>query len=106
MSKHALPALPYGYDALEPYIDATTMSIHHTKHHQAYVNNLNAAAEKAPELKDMDVAEVCKAVGAGELPADVVTTVRNNGGGEAPPSPRVRRQGERGHRLEACARRG
>ena len=46
-----LPALPYAYDALEPHIDAKTMEIHHTKHHQAYVNNLNAAMEKAPELQ-------------------------------------------------------
>ena len=49
---HTLPSLPYAFDALEPSIDAQTMQIHHGKHHQAYVNNLNAAIEKAPELTD------------------------------------------------------
>jgi Fe-Mn family superoxide dismutase len=49
----SLPSLPYDYVALEPHIDATTMNIHHTKHHQTYVNNLNAALDKFPELKDL-----------------------------------------------------
>ena len=52
---HALPALPYAFDALEPHIDAQTMQIHHGKHHQAYINNLNAALEKFPELQGKPV---------------------------------------------------
>ena len=52
---HQLPKLPYGYDALEPHIDARTMEIHYTKHHQTYINNLNAALEKHPELADKSV---------------------------------------------------
>ena len=75
---YQLPNLPYAYDALEPYIDAQTMIIHHTKHHQAYVDNLNGALAKHPEitlnlealLKDLD-----------NVPADIRTVVRNNGGG-------------------------
>jgi Fe-Mn family superoxide dismutase len=55
---HSLPQLPYGFDALEPSIDAQTMQIHHGKHHQAYVNNLNAALEKAPELQDKPLEEL------------------------------------------------
>ena len=76
--KYTLPTLPYAYDALEPHIDAMTMTIHHSKHHQAYVDNLNAALDKHPELeltldallKDLD-----------KVPADIQTAVRNNGGG-------------------------
>lgn len=56
--KYELPKLPYGYDALEPYIDAKTMELHHTKHHQAYVNNLNAALEKHPEIADRPLKEL------------------------------------------------
>lgn len=75
---YQLPNLPYAYDALEPYIDAQTMIIHHTKHHQAYVDNLNGALAKHPEvelnlealLKDLD-----------NVPADIRNVVRNNGGG-------------------------
>ena len=52
---HKLPTLPYAFDALEPHIDAQTMTIHHTKHHQAYINNLNAALEKYPELQEKDL---------------------------------------------------
>ena len=74
-----LPQLPYAYDALEPHIDARTMEIHHTKHHQAYVNNLNAAIEKAPELASKSLDDLMRSVNS--LPESVRTAVRNNGGG-------------------------
>ena len=74
-----LPPLPYPYDALEPHIDARTMEIHHTKHHQAYVNNLNAAIEKAPELANKSLDDLMRNVN--NLPESVRTAVRNNGGG-------------------------
>ena len=74
-----LPALPYAYDALEPHIDAKTMEIHHTKHHQAYVNNLNAAIEKAPELAGKSLDDLMR--GINSVPEAVRTAVRNNGGG-------------------------
>jgi len=76
---HVLPKLPYGYGALEPHIDAQTMEIHHTKHHQAYVNNLNAALDKHPELHDETLEELL--TGINRVPEDIRTTVRNNGGG-------------------------
>ncbi|GIL51762.1 hypothetical protein Vafri_7694 [Volvox africanus] len=76
-----LPALPYDYGTLEPHVDSQTMLIHHTKHHQAYVNNLNAALDKFPELKDLGLVEINKVVGTDKLPGDVATTIRNNGGG-------------------------
>src|SRR5688572_523578 len=76
---HTLPALPYAYDALEPHIDAKTMEIHHTKHHQAYVNNLNAAIEKAPELANKSLDDLMK--GINTVPEAVRAAVRNNGGG-------------------------
>ena len=75
----SLPALPYAYDALEPHIDARTMEIHHTKHHQAYVNNLNAAIEKAPELQGKSLDDLMR--GINSVPEAVRTAVRNNGGG-------------------------
>ena len=74
-----LPALPYANDALEPHIDAKTMEIHHTKHHQAYVNNLNAAIEKAPELANKSLDDLMR--GINSVPEAVRTAVRNNGGG-------------------------
>jgi Fe-Mn family superoxide dismutase len=74
-----LPALPYANDALEPHIDAKTMEIHHDKHHQAYVNNLNAAIEKAPELADKSLDDLMR--GINTVPEAVRTAVRNNGGG-------------------------
>jgi Fe-Mn family superoxide dismutase len=74
-----LPSLPYAYDALEPHIDAKTMEIHHTKHHQAYVNNLNAAIEKAPELQGKSLDDLMR--GLSSVPEAVRTAVRNNGGG-------------------------
>jgi Fe-Mn family superoxide dismutase len=74
-----LPPLPYANDALEPHIDAKTMEIHHTKHHQAYVNNLNAAIEKAPELATKSLDDLMR--GINSVPEAVRTAVRNNGGG-------------------------
>jgi superoxide dismutase, Fe-Mn family len=74
-----LPPLPYDFAALEPHIDAKTMEIHHGKHHQAYVNNLNAAVEKAPELQGKSIEELLKNVNG--APEAVRTAVRNNGGG-------------------------
>jgi Fe-Mn family superoxide dismutase len=74
-----LPALPYAPDALEPHIDATTMGIHHGKHHNAYVTNLNAAIEKAPELAGWSLEELNHKIN--EVPEAVRTAVRNNGGG-------------------------
>jgi len=76
---YTLPPLPYAFDALEPSIDAQTMQIHHGKHHQAYVNNLNAALEKAPELQDRSLDELLSKLDA--VPEAVRTAVRNNGGG-------------------------
>ncbi len=77
--KFELPPLPYDYDALEPYIDARTMDIHHAKHHQAYVNNLNAALEKHPELEDKSLEDLLRDLNS--VPEDIRTAVRNNGGG-------------------------
>jgi len=74
-----LPALPYANDALEPHIDAKTMEIHHDKHHQTYVNNLNAAIEKAPELQGKSLDDLMR--GINSVPESVRTAVRNNGGG-------------------------
>jgi superoxide dismutase, Fe-Mn family len=74
-----LPPLRYKYDALEPHIDARTMEIHHTKHHHAYVNNLNAAIEKAQELDGRSLDDLMRSVGT--LPESVRTAIRNNGGG-------------------------
>jgi len=76
---HQLPKLPYDYNALEPYIDAQTMEIHHGKHHQAYVNNLNAALEKHPELFEKTIEELIADLSS--VPEDIRTAVRNNGGG-------------------------
>ena len=76
---HVLPALPYAPEALEPHIDAQTMNIHHGKHHQAYVTNLNAAIEKAPELAGWSIDDLCRRIN--DVPEAVRTAVRNNGGG-------------------------
>src|SRR6476660_7681684 len=76
-----LPKLPYGFDALEPHIDARTMEIHHGKHHQAYVNNLNAALDKHPELHKKSLEELL--AGINTVPEDIRTAVRNNAGGHA-----------------------
>ena len=74
-----LPPLPYDYAALEPNIDARTMEIHHTKHHQGYVNNLNAALEKPPALRSKPLDALLSALGA--VPDSIRRAVRNNGGG-------------------------
>jgi Fe-Mn family superoxide dismutase len=74
-----LPPLPYAFDALEPYIDTMTMQIHHSKHHNAYVTNLNAALEKHPDLSGKSLEELVR--NPDSLPEDIRTAVRNNGGG-------------------------
>ena len=76
---HTLPALPYDFAALEPHIDAQTMQIHHGKHHQAYINNLNAALDKHPELHQKSLDDLLK--GIASVPDDIRTAVRNNAGG-------------------------
>lgn len=81
MSLTELPPLPYDYSALEPYIDATTMNIHHTKHHQTYVNNVKGALDKFPELKDLGLVDLNKSVGTSKVPSEIATVIRNNGGG-------------------------
>lgn len=77
---YKLPNLPYSFDALEPYIDAQTMEIHYTKHHQGYVNNLNAAVEEYKELQNRDLKDLLKDLSA--LPDPVRTAIRNQGGGD------------------------
>ncbi len=74
-----VPPLPYDYTALEPTIDEQTMHLHHDKHHQAYVTNLNAAIDKHPELADKSVEDLVKNLSS--VPEDIQTAVRNNGGG-------------------------
>src|ERR1700704_12150 len=78
-TRHTLPPLPYDFAALEPHIDAQTMQIHHGKHHQAYITNLNNALNKHPELLDKSVEELLRDISS--VPEDIRTTVRNNGGG-------------------------
>lgn len=78
---HSLPSLPYDFDALEPHIDSKTMQIHHGKHHQGYVNKLNAALEGHEGLQSKSVADLISDLNA--LPESVRTAVRNNGGGHA-----------------------
>ncbi len=78
---YELPPLPYPYDALEPYIDEQTMHLHHEKHHQTYVTNLNSALEKHPEADKGNVDEILAAID--EVPQDIRTAVRNNGGGHS-----------------------
>lgn len=74
-----LPELPYAYDALEPYVDTETMKIHHTKHHQGYINKFNAALANYPELQQKNITELLESLDS--LPEDVQSAVRNNGGG-------------------------
>ncbi|WP_002145712.1 superoxide dismutase [Mn] [Bacillus cereus] len=81
MAKHELPNLPYAYDALEPHFDKETMNIHHTKHHNTYITNLNAALEGHAELADKSVEELV--ANLNEVPEAILTAVRNNGGGHA-----------------------
>ncbi|MGG5341718.1 superoxide dismutase [Enterococcus sp. AZ192] len=78
---YTLPELPYAYDALAPYIDEETMHLHHDKHHNTYVTNLNAAIEKHPELGSKSIEELISDMDA--IPEDIRTAVRNNGGGHA-----------------------
>ncbi|WEG72900.1 superoxide dismutase [Vagococcus intermedius] len=78
---YTLPDLPYAYDALEPHIDVETMHLHHDKHHNTYVTNLNAAIEKYPELGQKSIEELV--AGLATVPADIRTAVQNNGGGHA-----------------------
>lgn len=81
MAKFELPDLPYAYDALEPTIDTDTMNIHHTKHHNAYVTNLNAALEGHADLQNKSIEELISDLDA--VPEEIRTAVRNNGGGHA-----------------------
>ena len=78
-ARHSLPKLPYDFAALEPHIDAQTMQIHHGKHHQAYITNLNNALTKHPELLDKSVDALLRGITA--VPEDIRTAVRNHGGG-------------------------
>ncbi len=79
--KHTLPELPYAFNALEPHIDAKTMEIHYGKHHQGYVNKLNAALEGHTDLQELSVKELLSDLD--RVPEDIRTAVRNNGGGHA-----------------------
>ena len=79
LARHELPSLPYDFAALEPYIDAQTMQIHHDKHHQTYITNLKNALNKHPELLEKSVEELLRGITA--IPDDIRTAVRNNGGG-------------------------
>ena len=79
--KHSLPALPYAYDALEPFFDAKTMEIHHTKHHQTYVDKLNAALDGNEGLQKASAENLLKDLNA--VPENIRTAVRNHGGGHA-----------------------
>ena len=79
--EHTLPELPYPYDALEPYIDARTMEIHHTKHHQAYITNLNAAIKDDKRLSSLSVDQLVSNLQ--DVPESIRNTVRNHGGGHA-----------------------
>lgn len=79
--KYELPKLPYSYEALEPYIDAKTMEIHYTKHHQTYVTKLNEALDKHLEIADKPLGELLANLDA--VPEDIRTAVRNHGGGHS-----------------------
>lgn len=79
--KHTLPKLQYAYDALEPYIDAKTMEIHHSKHHQAYIDKLNKALEDFPALAEKSIESLVENIA--DVPESIRTAVRNNGGGHA-----------------------
>lgn len=78
---YTLPPLPYAYDALAPHIDAKTMEIHHTKHHQAYINNANNALKEHPDLEKLSVEDLIKDLS--KVPEAIRTVVRNNAGGHA-----------------------
>jgi Fe-Mn family superoxide dismutase len=78
---YELPPLPYAFDALEPYIDALTMEIHHDRHHAAYVTNVNNALKDYPDLAALSIEDLCRRIN--EVPESIRTAVRNNGGGHA-----------------------
>ncbi|AYA41637.1 superoxide dismutase [Mn] [Xenorhabdus nematophila] len=78
---YSLPSLPYSYDALEPHFDKQTMEIHHSKHHQTYVNNTNTALEAFPECNTLDIDDLIQQLD--KIPADKLTFVRNNAGGHS-----------------------
>ena len=78
---YVLPALPYAYDALEPHFDKMTMEIHHTKHHQTYVNNTNTALEAFPDMTGLDIDDLITQLD--KFPADKRTFIRNNAGGHS-----------------------
>src|SRR5206468_3806718 len=78
---YELPKLPYPYNALEPYIDAKTMEIHHTKHHQAYIDKLNTVLEKHPHLADEPLETLLASLDDLDIPATDKTMIRNHGGG-------------------------
>jgi len=78
---HTLPKLPYAYDALEPYIDAKTMELHHTKHHQAYIDKLNATLEKYPDLQNKSVEDLLLGWGSLSIDEKDKAMIRNHGGG-------------------------
>lgn len=78
---YELPPLPYAYEALEPFIDKETMHLHHDKHHQAYITNVNAALEKHPDFGGKNVDDLLRDLNS--IPEDIRTTVRNNGGGHS-----------------------
>lgn len=78
---HSLPQLPYSFDALEPHIDAKTMEIHYTKHHQAYIDKLNAALENHKDLEALSVEDLLKKIDT--VPGEIKDAVRNHGGGHA-----------------------
>ena len=80
MGKYTLPEMPYAYDALEPHIDAQTMEIHHTKHHQKYTDGMNGSLEKlSPELQEKDIEEILSNIN--QVPDDVKGAINFNGGG-------------------------
>ena len=106
---HTLPKLPYEYAALEPHIDAKTMEIHHTKHHQAYIDKLNAGLEKHPELSERSLEDLLADIES--VPKDIQTVVRNNGGGHLnhsffwklmSPAPKKEPEGELKSALESA----
>ena len=81
MAKYTLPELPYDYSALEPHIDARTMEIHHTKHHQTYIDKLNAALEGHDDLSNQSVDDLLR--NFSKVPSDIQTPVKNHGGGHS-----------------------
>ena len=81
LMSYQLPPLPYAYDALEPFIDAETMRLHHDKHHQSYIDKLNQAIEPYPQYNDMLIEDLLRHLD--QVPEEIRTTVRNNGGGHA-----------------------